>query len=74
MLRDIPLTQVTEKTVTDKAKFKKVLEGVRDQGWSLVDQELENGLYVDCRPSSDQLGACRGCNQCRRSDVAHVAR
>ncbi len=58
MLRDIQLTPVTEKTITDKARFKKVLEQVRDQGWSLVDQELENGLMsisVAVRTNSGQV-------------------
>ncbi len=56
MLRNIQLTQVTDKTVTDKARFKKVLEQVRDQGWSLVDQELETGLMSIAAPVRTSSG------------------
>ena len=56
MLRNIPLTKVTEKTVTDRAKFRKVLEQVRDQGWSLVDQELETGLMSIAAPVRTNSG------------------
>jgi IclR family pca regulon transcriptional regulator len=58
MLRKIELTKKTEKTVTGKGKFRKVLEQVREQGWSLVDQELETGLMsiaVPVRTSSGSL-------------------
>ena len=44
MLRNIPLTAMTDRTVTDREAFRRVLEQARDQGWSLVDQELEKGL------------------------------
>ena len=74
MLRNIPLTQVTEKTVTDKAKFKKVLEQVRDQGWSLVDQELETGLMSIAAPVRTSSGHVVGAINVGRADVAHVAR
>jgi IclR family transcriptional regulator, pca regulon regulatory protein len=56
MLRNIELKQVTEKTVTDKTKFRKVLEQVRDQGWSLVDQELETGLMSISAPVRSSSG------------------
>ena len=44
MLRTIPMERMNERTVTDRRKFKKILEDVRKKGWSLVDQELETGL------------------------------
>lgn len=44
MLRVIPMEAVTERTVTDRLAFQQILEDVREQGWSLVDQELETGL------------------------------
>ncbi|NND18367.1 MAG: helix-turn-helix domain-containing protein [Silicimonas sp.] len=56
MLSDIQLTRLTEKTVTEKAKFRKVLEQVRDQGWSLVDQELETGLMSIAAPVRTSSG------------------
>lgn len=60
MLRDIELTKLTEKTVIDRAAFKKVLEQVRDQGWSLVDQELEIGLMSISAPVRTSAGALVG--------------
>jgi IclR family pca regulon transcriptional regulator len=58
MLQNIPLTRMTDRTVTDRATFRKVLEDVREKGWSLVDQELETGLMsiaVPLRNSAGQL-------------------
>ena len=60
MLRDIELTQMTEHTVTDRAKFRKVLKQVRDQGWSLVDQELEIGLMSISAPVVNNAGTLVG--------------
>ncbi|MFL4471707.1 IclR family transcriptional regulator C-terminal domain-containing protein [Tateyamaria armeniaca] len=60
MLRDIELTKLTEKTVVDRAEFKKVLEQVRDQGWSMVDQELEIGLMSISAPVRTHSGALVG--------------
>lgn len=44
MLDAIPLTRMTDRTVTDRKAFRAILEDVRTKGWSLVDQELEIGL------------------------------
>jgi IclR family transcriptional regulator, pca regulon regulatory protein len=58
MLQNIPLTRMTDRTVTDRVQFRKVLEDVREKGWSLVDQELETGLMsiaVPLRNSAGQL-------------------
>ncbi|WP_342069273.1 IclR family transcriptional regulator domain-containing protein [Yoonia algicola] len=44
MLDAITLTRMTDRTVTDKKEFAKTLKKVREQGWALVDQELEEGL------------------------------
>lgn len=60
MLRDIPLTRMTKKTVTEAGAFKKVLEQVRDQGWSMVDQELEIGLMSIAVPVRTSAGALVG--------------
>ena len=60
ILRDIPLTKLTERTVTDRKAFRKVLEQVRDQGWSLVDQELEIGLMSISAPVRTSAGALVG--------------
>jgi IclR family pca regulon transcriptional regulator len=58
MLQNIPLTRMTDRTVTDRVAFRRVLEDVREKGWSLVDQELETGLMsiaVPLRNSAGQL-------------------
>ena len=60
MLRDIELTKLTEKSVVDRTEFKKVLEQVRDQGWSMVDQELEIGLMSIAAPVRTNSGALVG--------------
>ncbi|WP_448608273.1 IclR family transcriptional regulator domain-containing protein [Geodermatophilus sp. URMC 60] len=39
-----PLRQYTPRTITDPDRFRAVLAEVRDQGYCLVDQELEIGL------------------------------
>lgn len=56
VLQNIPLTPFTERTVTDRAAFRRVLEAARDQGWSLVDQELEKGLMSIAVPLRDPAG------------------
>ena len=60
MLRDIDLKKLTDKTVTDREQFRKVLEQVRDQGWSMVDQELEIGLMSISVPVRTSAGALVG--------------
>ena len=60
LLRSIPLTPMTEKTVIDRVEFRKVLEQVRDQGWSLVDQELEKGLMSSAVPLRNSAGGLVG--------------
>ena len=60
MLRDIQLNKLTDKTVTDRKTFRTVLEQVRDQGWSMVDQELEIGLMSISVPVRTSAGALVG--------------
>jgi IclR family pca regulon transcriptional regulator len=36
--------KLTERTVTDEAQLRAILDQVRKQGWSLIDQELEQGV------------------------------
>lgn len=58
ILQNIPLTPITSHTVTDRQKFRAILDEVRAQGWALVDQELEVGLTsiaVPLRNSSGEL-------------------
>lgn len=46
----------TPLTATDPAKLKKAILKVRDQGWSLVDRELETGLVAIAAPIRDRSG------------------
>ena len=58
ILQTIPLTPMTERTVTSPVEFRRILEEVRDKGWCMVDQELEIGLIsiaVPLRDSRDVL-------------------
>lgn len=48
-----PLAVLTENTVTDPAELRAVVDGVRLQGWALVDQELELGLRSVAAPIQD---------------------
>jgi IclR family transcriptional regulator, pca regulon regulatory protein len=60
MLQNIPLTRLTDRTVTDRAEFRRVLEQVREQGWSLVDQEMETGLMSIAVPLRNAAGGLVG--------------
>lgn len=60
MLDSISLTKMTDRTVTDKDEFRSALEKVRDQGWSLVDQELEKGLMSIAVPLRNTSGGLVG--------------
>jgi IclR family pca regulon transcriptional regulator len=61
MLNEIKLERITDRTITNVKDFGEDLERVRQQGWSLVDQELEKGLMSISAPlqnaSGDLVGA-----------------
>lgn len=46
----------TSRTVTDPSIFRGALRTVKDQGWSLVSEELEAGLISVAAPVRDQSG------------------
>lgn len=50
------LKPITGHTVTDPGKLLAELRTVRDQGWSMVDQELEEGLRSVAAPILDASG------------------
>jgi IclR family transcriptional regulator, pca regulon regulatory protein len=56
MLRAHPPVRRTERTITNLAALKKELAAVRQQGWCLVDQELEEGLVSLSAPIRDRAG------------------
>ncbi|MCQ1999466.1 IclR family transcriptional regulator domain-containing protein [Arthrobacter zhaoxinii] len=51
------LRPLTERTVTDPDRLRAVVAQVREQGWALVDQELELGLRSVAVPVLDPQGA-----------------
>lgn len=60
ILQNIPLFPMTDRTVTDRNEFRKILETVRDKGWSIVDQELEKGLLSIAVPLRNSFGGLVG--------------
>jgi IclR family transcriptional regulator, pca regulon regulatory protein len=49
-LADTPLERFTERTITDPAELRAAVAEAREQGWALVDQELETGLRSVAAP------------------------
>jgi IclR family pca regulon transcriptional regulator len=59
-IENMTLTKFTPNTITSKVQLRSVLDEVRRQGWSIVDQELEVGLRslsVPIRDGSNQIVA-----------------
>jgi len=50
------LAPLTPRTITDKGLLRAELDSVREQGWALVDQELEEGLRSIAAPLCDAAG------------------
>lgn len=48
--------QLTPHTITDVAEFRTVIDQVREQGYALVDQELEEGVRSIAAPISNRNG------------------
>src|SRR5215207_8996063 len=44
------LERYTDRTITEPERLRRTIQGVRDQGWALVDQELEIGLRSIAAP------------------------
>jgi IclR family pca regulon transcriptional regulator len=55
-LGSCPVRRHTEHTVTDLAALRDILRAVRQQGWCLVDQELEEGLIAIAVPVRNKRG------------------
>jgi IclR family pca regulon transcriptional regulator len=56
VLGRIALDPLTPQTITDEADLRAELHRVREQGWALVDQELEAGLRSVAAPIHDPAG------------------
>lgn len=52
----VTLRPITKWTITNMAKLRRVIEQVREQGWALVDQEVELGLRSVAAPIRDRSG------------------
>ncbi|WP_142846584.1 IclR family transcriptional regulator [Telmatospirillum sp. J64-1] len=52
----VTLERHTEKTVTDARELRHILAAIRQQGWALVDEELEMGLRALAVPVRDSSG------------------
>lgn len=55
-LQQVDLPALTHFTITDRDALRAELDRVREQGWSLVDQELEEGLRSMAAPVRDASG------------------
>ena len=60
LIAGLDLTPVTPRTTTDPGAFRALLAKVRDQGWALVDQELEIGLLSIAIPLRHRSGEVAG--------------
>jgi IclR family transcriptional regulator, pca regulon regulatory protein len=56
-LKQADLRPLTPSTVADAESLRAVLDGVREQGWAMVDQELEAGLRSIAVPVHDRAGS-----------------
>jgi IclR family pca regulon transcriptional regulator len=56
VLRNSPPVRRTERTIVDTVALKAQLAKVREQGWCIVDQELEEGLVSLSAPIRDRAG------------------
>jgi IclR family pca regulon transcriptional regulator len=70
------LAPLTERTVTDPDAFRAELSRVREQGWSLVDGELEPGLRSVAAPLHSRSGAVVAAlnvsTSATRDSIAHL--
>lgn len=55
-LREVTFDRLTDHTITSAEKLRAELDAVREQGWALVDQELEEGLRSVAAPIRDRSG------------------
>lgn len=55
-LGQIELRRLTRDTVTSERRFRQILRQVREQGWCLVNQELEEGVRSVAVPLHDSTG------------------
>jgi IclR family pca regulon transcriptional regulator len=66
------LTPRTEKTVTDPAKLRSIFAAVAEQGYAIVDQELETGLRSIAVPVAGKAGTIGAINIGLQSDRTSI--
>ncbi|KAA0009786.1 helix-turn-helix domain-containing protein [Billgrantia pellis] len=59
-LENVVLERYTDRTITDKAELKRRILEVRQQGYGIVDQELDSGLRSLAVPAFDTNGKLLG--------------
>jgi IclR family pca regulon transcriptional regulator len=50
------MQRFTDHTVVNEGELREILAGVREQGWAIVDEQLEKGLCSVAAPISDSAG------------------
>jgi IclR family transcriptional regulator, KDG regulon repressor len=55
-IRDMPLVQKTENTITDPLHLKEHLKAVRERGYAVDDEESERGIRCVAAPVRDERG------------------
>jgi IclR family pca regulon transcriptional regulator len=55
-LKSAPFPKMTEKTLNTKTELAKELALIKQQGWALLDQELEDGVRSIAAPIRDKHG------------------
>jgi len=60
MIAGLEFAPVTPRTTTDPVAFRAILAATREQGWALVDQELEIGLLAIAIPLRHRSGEVAG--------------
>jgi IclR family pca regulon transcriptional regulator len=77
-LERISMRPVTARTITDPAALRAELDRIREQGWAMVDQELEEGLRSLAAPVRDRSGrvvaAANIATQAARTSAAEARR
>jgi len=53
-LESVELRRLAPRTITNKKKFREELDLVRDRGWAMVEEELEEGLRSIAAPIQDR--------------------
>ena len=74
--RRVVLAPLNDRTVTDEKELREIIDEARAQGWTLVDQEVEEGVrslaVPICAPSGRVLAAVTVCSHALRVPIDRV--